>query len=67
MDGGQHSRRGATDDTTTNHRQEHWRGDALGEDCSDGDGGGKGKGMVAAASAAGAATAATTVESATIA
>ncbi len=52
MDGGQRSRRGATDDITTNHRQERRRGNDVGEGCSDGDGGGKGKGVVAAALAA---------------
>ncbi len=60
MDGGRCSRQGETDDTTTNHQQEHWRGDDVGESCSNGDGGGKGKGVVAAASAAAAAVAAAT-------
>ncbi len=55
MDGGQRSRQGATDDTTTNHQQERLRGNDVGEGCSDGDGGGKGKGVVAAAFAAAAA------------
>ena len=51
MDGGQRSRQGATDVTTTNHQQESWRGDDVDKGCSNGDGGGKGKGVVAAASA----------------
>ena len=44
LDGRQHSRQGATDDTTTNHRQERRRGNDVGKGCSDGDGGGKGQG-----------------------
>ena len=56
MDGGQRSRQEATDDTTTNHRQECWRGNDIGKGCNDGDDGGKGKGVVAAALAAAAAT-----------
>ena len=57
-DGRQRSRRGATDDTTTNHQQEHWRRSDIGRGCSNSDGGGKGEGVVATALAA-AATAAT--------
>ena len=53
LDGGQRSRQGATDNTTTNHQQERQRGDDVGKGCSDGDGGGKGKGVVAAALAVG--------------
>ncbi len=60
MDGRRRSRKEATDDTTINHQQERWRGDDVGEGCSNGDGGGKGKGVVAAASAASAAVAAAT-------
>ena len=56
LDGRQRSRQGATDDATTNHRQERWRGDDVGEGCSDGDSGGKGKGVAAAALAAAAVT-----------
>ena len=47
-DGGQHSRRGATEDTTTNHQQaEHRRHGDIGGGCSDGDSVGKGEGVVA--------------------
>ena len=60
MDGGQRSRQGATDVTTTNHQQESWRGDDVDKGCSNGDGGGKGKGVVVAALAAAAAVAAAT-------
>ncbi len=52
LDGGQHSRREATDNTTTNHGQEHWRGDDVGRGCSNSESRGKGEGMVAAALAA---------------
>jgi hypothetical protein len=42
LDGGQRSRQGATDDTTTNHQQERQRHSDVGTGCSNSDGGGKG-------------------------
>ena len=60
LDGRQRSRQGVTDDTTTNHQQERWRGDNVGVCCRVGDGGGKGKGVVASALAAEAAVVAAT-------
>ena len=61
LDGGRHSWRGATDDTTTNQRQERWRRSDVGRGCSGSDGGGKGEGVVAAALAATAATTTTVI------
>ena len=59
MDGRQRSRRGATDNTTTNHQEERQRCSDLGGGCSNSDSGGKGEGVVVAAVAVAAATAAT--------
>ena len=65
LDGGQCSRQGATDDATTNHRQEHRRCSDVDGGCSNSDSRGKSEGVVAAAlvvaaAAVAAATAATT-------
>ena len=49
LDGGQCSRRGATDNTVTKHQQKRRRCSDVGRGCSDSDGGGKGDGRVAAA------------------
>ena len=57
MDGRQCSRQGATDNTTTNHRQDCRRCSDVGGGCSKCENGGKGEDLVAAASAVAAVTA----------
>ena len=49
LDNGQCSRRGVTDNTTTNHQQEHWRCSDVGIGCSNSESRGKGEGVVVAA------------------
>ena len=51
MDGGQFSRQGATDDTTTNHQQERKRCSDIGRGCSNSESRGKDEGVMAAAAA----------------
>ena len=51
-DGGQHSRQGATDNTTSSHQQEPQRSSDVDGGCSNIDNGGKCKGVVAVALAA---------------